>query len=121
MASLAAAGFVCHLEENGLLVLSPSDAQIAAMTRDCPPAAPIDWDGALHPAQALADRFLRRERLPLTDEGRQLVLETLRLCSLPQGRMLEGLGALRARAAAMLRSSDGSGMAEAGCLLAMIV
>ena len=119
--ALAAAGFVCRLEENGLIIFSPSDARIAAMAQGCDPAVHIGWDGPLHPAQALADRFMRQERAPLTDDGRQLIFETLRLCSLPEARMLEGLGALRARAAAMLRGGDSSGMAEAGRLLSMIV
>ena len=120
-AALIRAGFDCAQEREGLIAFSPSDAAITALTDGPAPQLEIDWEGPLHPAQALADRFLRRERAVLTDDGRQLILETLRAGYLPAERLGEGMDILRARAAAMLRGGDISGMTEAGRLLAMML
>ena len=67
--------------------------------------------------RALARRWQARPPLPLTPAGRQLVLETLRLIWQPQACVLEGIDALRARAAVMLRVGDASGLHEAGAYL----
>lgn len=113
--ALEEAGFSCACS-GGLLLLSPADALLNAM--DAPPGeAPIDWDSPLHPAQALAARWLAAPRAPLTDAGRRLAVETLRLTGQPGRDVLSGLGALRARAAVMLRSHDCSGMRAAGAVL----
>ena len=45
------------------------------------------------------------------------MLETLRLIWQPQACVLEGIDALRARAAVMLRVGDASGLHEAGAYL----
>lgn len=111
--ALTAAGFVCEAR-GGLLEMTPADAALCAL---CGGAATVDWKAPLHPAQALAARFLRHERRMLTPAGRQLVLEALRLTWRAEDELLAGLSALRARAAVMLRQGDISGLYEAGAVL----
>lgn len=111
-ASLAAAGFDCD-EQDNLLMISPSDALLADIT--CDSSCGIDWDGPLHSAQALSARWLSREEQPLTEDGRRLVIDTLRLTW--QDRVMEGLAALRAQAAVMQRKKDTSGFRIAGAVL----
>lgn len=112
--ALAAAGFVCEAR-GALLELTPADDVLSALDdggRDA-----IDWESPLHPAQALARRFLANPGQPLTPAGRQLILETLRLTWLAPDRVLSGLPALRAQAAVMQRQGDRSGLHEAGAVL----
>ena len=114
--ALTAAGFDC-VPQGALLGLTPADALLLrAAGGDVPPVW-IDWDGPLAPAQALAARWLQKPRLPLTNAGRALAMETLRLLWQPRVRVLTGLGGLRALAAANLRAGDASGAHEAGCYL----
>ena len=110
--ALSACGFACR-EEDGLLLLAPGDAWIRALQAQATDIA-VDWESPLHPAQALAARWAAQPSLELTEAGRQLVIDTLRLTGLPGGRVTEGLDALRARAAVMLRGGDRSGMRAAG-------
>lgn len=115
--SFAAAGFACHAR-GGLLEMTPADSVLLSLGALAPRGAiAVDWDGPLHPAQALAARFLRSERRPLTDAGRQMILEALRLTWRADADLLAGLPALRARAAVMLRQGDRSGLREAGAVL----
>ena len=115
--ALAAAGFSCRTE-GALLVLTPDDALLAALCAREDRTVPIDWNGPLHPAQALAARLLRADALPLTDGGRALVIEAARMLWRPPAQVLAGLPGLRARAAALLRERDTTGFAPAGALLA---
>lgn len=117
--ALQAAGFVCEQEESGLMAISPGDALIAEITQGYMPGvrAQISWSSPDCGAHALADRLLRCGSLPLTDAGRRLIDEALRLCLTPERQRGEMLSALRARIAVMLREGDRSGMAEAGWLL----
>ena len=115
IAALEGCGFACR-EEGGLLLLSPDDAWFlevqAHETR-----VSVDWESALHPVQALAARWCAQPACALTAAGRQLAVDTLRLTGLPGSRVMEGLDALRAQAAVMLRSGDRSDMRAAGCVL----
>lgn len=112
--ALTQAGFVCKAR-GGLLELTPVDDVLSAPRGGEMPA--VDWESPLHPAQALAARFLKNPKQPLMPAGRQLILETLRLTWLAPDRVLSGLPALRAQAAVMLRRGDRSGLHEAGALL----
>lgn len=112
--ALHAAGFVCEAR-GGLLELTPADGVLLAFSGGG--RAAIDWENPLHPAQALAARFLNNPKQPLTPAGRQLIVETLRLTWLAPDRVLPGLPALRAQAAVMLRQGDRSGLHEAGAVL----
>ena len=115
--ALAAAGFACR-GAGGLLALTPDDALLATLCARTERAVRIDWDGPLHPAQALAAQLLRADAMLLTDGGRALVVEMARLLWRPRPQVLAGLPALRARRAALLRERDASGFAPAGALLA---
>ena len=112
--ALRAAGFACGVR-GGLLDMTPADDVLSAL--DGEKTIAVCWESPLHPAQALAGRFLAAEKRPLTPDGRQLILETLRLTWLAPDRVLSGLPALRARAAVMLRRGDRSGFCEAGAVL----
>ena len=112
--ALAQAGFVCGMR-GGLLEMTPTDDVL--LTPGGEERVAVDWESPLHPAQALAARFLKNPKQPLTSAGRQLILETLRLTWLAPDRVLSGLPALRAQAAVMLRQGDRSGLHEAGTLL----
>lgn len=114
-AALEAAGFVCA-SEGGLMSLTPGDALLAQA--GAPAGFSVDWADDLHPAQALAVRWLGQARLPMTSAGRQLAIGSLRLTWKPEKQVLFGLTALRAQAAKMLREKDTSGMHEAGAILA---
>ena len=110
--ALAQAGFDSCTQE-GLLLITPSDVMLAQIVcEDCH----MDWESSLHGAQALAKRWLAHERKALTDAGRQLIVDCLRLTW--QDRMVDGLRQLRAQAAVMMRSGDTSGFYEAGAVLA---
>lgn len=113
--ALQAEGFVCALED-GMLSLAPQDELIRALVRDIA-LQEICWQSRLHPAQALALRWAGQAQLPLTEIGRQLITDTLRLTGQPGISVMDGLAALRAHAAAMLRAGDRSGMYEAGRIL----
>ncbi len=111
---LEAAGFDAQAPD-GLLLLTPRDALLREIP--APESAAIDWDSELLAARTLAARWLAAPTEALTKDGRQLILETLRLTWRPKGEVLLGLAALRARAAVMLRRHDTSGMQEAGRIL----
>ncbi|MBR4039050.1 MAG: hypothetical protein IKJ11_03005 [Clostridia bacterium] len=111
--TLAAAGFAC-CEQDGLLYLTPGDALLAQI--DCVHACSVDWNAPQCSVQALACRWLSKGRAALTDAGRQLIVDSLRLTW--QDRAQDGLAALRAQAAVMQRSGDISGFYEAGAVLA---
>ena len=114
--ALEGCGFACE-EQDGLVYLSPQDALLRAYI--CLQDEPeIAWEAMIHPAQALAVRWLSAPEAALTQAGRQLVLDTLRLTGAPGRDVLAGLDALRAQAAVMLRSGDRSGMRQAGMVLA---
>ena len=112
--ALEAAGFACGMR-GGLLEMTPADDVLSSLCGEGSIA--VDWESPLHPAQALAGRFLAAEKRPLTPAGRQLIVETLRLTWLEPDRVLSGLPALRAQAAVMLRQGDRSGLCEAGAVL----
>jgi len=113
IAAFARAGFDCW-EQDALLMMNPTDALLEAIGYEG--SFLIDWDGALCPVQALASRWMKRERQPLTPQGRQLIIDTLRLTW--QDRIADGLALLSAQAAVMLRRGDTSGLREAGAVLA---
>lgn len=115
IAALEGCGFVCR-EDCGLLLLHPNDEWIGMLQAKAPDIQ-VDWNSPLHPVQALAARWAAQPAAALTEAGRRLVADTLRLTGLPGGRVTEGLDALRAQAAVMLRSGDRSGMCAAGCVL----
>ena len=112
MDALAQEGFVSW-KQDGLLLINPSDELLQSV--DCA-ACEVDWDGALHGVQALALRWMKREKQPLTPAGRQLVIDSLRLTW--QDRMADGRALLSAQAAVMQRSGDTSGFCTAGAVLA---
>ena len=112
--ALAQAGFACGMR-SGLLEMTPTDDVLLVPGGE--ERVAVDWESPLHPAQALARRFLANAQQPLTPAGRRLILETLRLTWLAPDRVLSGLPALRAQAAVMLRRGDRSGLHEAGALL----
>jgi hypothetical protein len=110
--ALAQAGFESWTQDD-LLMIVPSDVlleQIACSSCE------VDWTSQLHGAQALAARWLARERQALTKAGRQLIVDCLRLTW--QDRVVDGLRQLRAQAAVMQRSGDTSGFCQAGAVLA---
>ena len=114
--ALKCAGFSCF-EQDGLLHLAPQD--VLLRTFICPQEPPIvRWEESVHPAQTLASRWLSAPEETLTTEGRQLIVDTMRLTGAPGKDVLAGLEALRAHAAVMLRRGDRSGMHEAGAILA---
>ena len=113
-----AAGFAVE-EKNGLLDLTPEDGVLRALCDACTQTLRIDdWDGEAASAGAFAIRLMRKKDTTLTADGRQLVLETLRLLSQDDAHILMGLEGIRARAAAQLRHRDESGLRAAGVLIA---
>lgn len=114
--ALECAGFACS-NQDGLLYLTPQDMLLKAVIGAQETPA-ICWEEMIHPVQALAVRWLSAPETALTQAGRQLVMDTLRLTGAPGKDVLAGLDALRAQAAVMLRSGDRSGMYEAGAVLA---
>lgn len=118
-AALCAAGFDCE-ERGGLLEISPADELIRELAHAAQmraESAQIAWESPAHAAQALGRRWLRAQRTEFTPAGRQLVLETLRLLWQGTDHAIAGIEDLRARAAAMQRTGDRSGMHEAGIFL----
>ena len=111
LAALEEAGFVC-CEQDNLLMITPSDALLAGIACD---GGGIDWDGPLCEMQALCARWQKKQRLPLTGEGRQIIIDALRLTW--QNPTAQGLDALRARAAVMQRKGDTSGLPVAAAVL----
>ena len=112
LAALKEAGFTC-CEQDNLLMIMPSDALLAQLS--CEAGCSIDWDGPLWSVQALADRWLKKPPLPLTQDGRQLIVDALRLTW--QDRAADGLDALCAQAAVMQRKGDISGFCQAGAVM----
>lgn len=111
--ALSQAGFDSN-EQDGLLMISPRNELLEAISYDGDFS--INWDGALCDAQALAMRWLRRKKQPLTPAGRQLVMDALRITW--HSRMTDALVQLRAQAAVMQREGDVSGFRETGAVLA---
>lgn len=108
------AGFDC-CEQEGLLMLTPKDALLGEIS--CEEKQEIDWTAPLHSVQALGVLWIRKQRRPLTQDGRQLILEALRMSWQPTKQAAAGMDALRMRAAVMLRRGDDSGFYEAGTIL----
>lgn len=100
-----------------LLALKPSDALLRALAEGARLPGEWDWDGPLAPAYALAARWLRAPEGEPSPAGERLALETARLLWQPRDRVLAGLRGLRARAAAMQRRGDRSGLRIAGGML----
>ena len=111
--ALERAGFACSTE-GGMLLLTPRD-ELLRCKADVLPLQ--DWNLPLYEPRMLAVRWMKSGPQALTASGRQLVLETLRLLWQPKDKVLFGLDALRAQAAALLREGDTSGLYEAGCIL----
>lgn len=114
IAAFEAAGFDC-IERNGLLMLTPCGSLLSGISYDGEKT--VDWTSPLHPVQSLALRWLQKERRTLTDDGRQLIGEALRLSWQSPNQVQDGIDALRARSARMQRKNDVSGMFEAGAIL----
>lgn len=112
IAALTEAGFTCR-EQGNLLEMTPTDALLAEI--GCEGSCIIDWDGPLCRAQALSARWLKKPDSPLTQDGRQLIVDTLRLTW--QDHVIGGLDALCAQAAVMQRKGDTSGFRTAGAVL----
>ena len=112
------AGFAAE-ERDGLIFLTPTDGALNALRDACRQDVRIeDWDETEASAAAFATRLLQKEDAPLTEDGRRLVLETLRLLSQDDVHILMGMSGLRALAAVQLRHRDKSGMRTAGALIA---
>jgi len=112
--ALAAAGFAC-CERDGLLMLTPKDELLCGIV--FAGKHEIDWNLPQHRVQALGAGWIRKQKRQLTEDGRQLIIEALRLAWQPVKTEKDGLEALRARAAVMLRRGDDSGFYEAGAVL----
>ena len=112
--ALDASGFDCH-DKDGLLTLTPTDELLGEIV--CGEGYEIDWASPMHRAQALGVGWARRKKKALTQDGRQLILEALRLGWQTPKQTKDGLDALRVRAAVMLRRGDDSGFYEAGAVL----
>lgn len=113
---LHARGFVCAAR-GGLLGLTPEDALLSRLGEGEASPPRCDEDDPLLPACALADRWLRAPREPLTPAGRRLVLETARLLWQPRPKVLAGLRNLRALAATLQRGGDRSALRPCGAML----
>ena len=112
--ALADAGFACD-EQNGLLAITPGDELLGAIEYD--EETNVDWQSPLHPLQALGLRWMDKPKQALTSDGRQLILETLRISWQQTEQVQGGAQALRAQAAMMQRRGDESGMHESGAVL----
>lgn len=112
LAALTEAGFACR-ERDKLLEITPTDALLAEIV--CEGVCRIDWDGPRCRVQAISARWLKKPILPLSKDGRQLIIDTLRLTW--QDRVTDGLDALCAQAAVMQRQGDVSGFRTAGAVL----
>lgn len=115
--ALAAQGFACEAR-GSLLVLTPGDALLASLAQGAALPDGWDWDGELAALPALADRWLRAPDAPMGEAGRRLAIETARLIWKPRAQVLQGLDALRARAAVMQRCGDYGGLRLCGGMLA---
>ena len=96
-------------------MLTPKDALLGGI--GCEEKREIDWTSPLHGVQALGVLWSRKQKHPLTPDGRQLILEALRMSWQPTKQAAAGMDALRMRAAVMLRRGDDSGFYEAGTIL----
>lgn len=115
MCAFAGAGFACR-EQDGLMLLAPGTAMLEGVA--CPSKImEPDWNDPRCGVHALALRWLSKETKPLTPEGRQLILDCLRLTWQPEARVIAGCMQLRAQAAVMQRNRDYSGLREAGAIL----
>ena len=111
---LSEAGFDCS-EQDNLLMITPKDALLGSIV--CEEKQEINWASPLHGVQALGVLWSRKQKRPMTQDGRQLILEALRLSWQPIKQAAAGMDALRMRAAVMLRRGDDSGFHEAGAVL----
>lgn len=112
-AALERAGFSCW-EQDGLLMINPQDDTLEAIAYEG--CFSVRWDSALCAVQALARRWMKREKQPLTPAGRQLIIDALRLTW--RDRIADGMMFLCAQAAVMQRGADTSGFCQAGAVLA---
>ncbi len=103
-------------ERDGLLRLTPTEETLRAMA--APVDFAVDWAAPDAADRAFAARLMRSEAKPMTEAGRQLAVETLRLIWQDDAHVHKGLSALRARAATCLRTHDDSGFFVCGALLA---
>ena len=110
-----AAGFRTE-EREGLLRLTPTEETLRAM--GAPVDFAVDWAAPDAADRAFAARLMRSEAKPMTEAGRRLAVETLRLIWQDDAHVHKGLSALRARAATCLRTHDDSGFFVCGALLA---
>lgn len=113
---LEAEGFFCRVRD-GLMHITPGDALLLALCDAQPERIQVDWSHPLWEAMALCGRLLRERPLALDADGRRMLIETARILWQPKDKALAGLTALRARAAALLRSGKRSGLYETGRLL----
>ena len=96
-------------------MLTPKDALLSGI--GCEEKQEIDWTAPLHSVQALGVLWIRKQKRLITQDGRQLILEALRMSWQPMKQAAAGMDALRMRAAVMLRRGDDSGFYEAGAVL----
>ena len=115
--ALRSRGFVCA-SRGTLLALTPGDALLSRLFEGEALAPRCGEGDPLAPACALADRWLRAPRLPLTARGARLVMETARLLWRPREQVLAGLCGLRALAATLQRGGERSGLRPCGVMLA---
>ena len=113
--ALRASGFSAWIAD-GLINIAPDDRLLEALCDAQPESIELS-DGELFETAAFAGRLIKNARLPLTGEGRRLTIETARLLWKPKTQMIDGMTALRAQVAAMLRTGERSGMHQAGRLL----
>ena len=113
VAAMAQAGFDCR-EQDGLLMLRPQAAVLESIAYE--DGFSINWESTLWQTQALAVRWLKCDKQPLSPAGQQMVIDTLRLTW--QDRMADDWMVLRAQAAVMQREGDTSGLYQAGAVLA---
>ena len=118
---LEQSGFVFS-EEAGLLWINPSEAYLRQLIRSAATETLLfsvsDWNNPLCEAESLALRFLS---VPLfcdwTEEGKKLILETLRLPD-PKKNSWRETDILRPYAAELLRRKDRSALHASGLVLA---
>lgn len=114
--ALEDAGFGCEIWD-GLLYITPGDAQLMRLCATQPQEMTVDWESPLFEAMALVAHLLREDQMPLDEGGRGLVMKTARLLWQMESKVLAGLPDLRAMIAVRLREGKRSGLHEAGRLL----
>ncbi len=108
-----------RLTQSGtLLALMPGDFLLFDLAEGASMPQRFDWDSALAPVYALADRWMRAlDKAPDMD-GKRLMLETARLLWRPRQQVIEGLHGLRVRASVMQRRGECGGLRVCGGMLA---